>query len=937
MQKSNRFATYQARKGIAGRIEEYIETREFLDGRAEQGGYALAFVTGKTGIGKTAFIEDIRAEMKKERDKSETDWAVGHVDFTNPERRTSERALAQIRVNLAAEHSAAFPCFDAALAILFKESNPQKSVQEEYPRIYNSNFNELGDELLSWLGEREVVKDTVGGILGEIPGANFLKSTVLKFAESAWDKIKTWDVRDRLSTLEQMTTTEIRELLPDILAFDIERLQERRPELTFAFIADGLEHIGSDDDWLRTLVQNTQGHRWIVSGSEMPEWDQHGFEDVRAAQIALEPLDPGEVSDYLTRHEIFNEKAIDLIIDAAQGYPPHLELLMNRYQVFGGDAKPYRAIKAVRETARSEISPLSALSQEDRNRLGLLSLVMPLDRGTFDFLKEEFPLVIGVADWNGVLKSGQVVGNEDGTVELPQDVRDAVLRDFEGREPKLCASASARLRKHFVARAEAVDPAEEPDEELRLRIMSVQSLRYGDPRGYRKAYRALAEDLLANREFSGIETLRKRQKQDAPNAIWGRASENENVQASDLYARGLNLWMDATMALRVLPPRTYEARKAAEKLYQLTEDTPFFDPALCTEMGILIGESRALNDIADLATEVGTKAQMSGADAGLTLEQLSPVEDLDRALCGRGRNWDQAIVAAGKILKLGLRGEVEDDTKALLELLRQREFRVSRNCLADGGLVRYVAPPDRLIVLSGPDEYLGEPVPVVAPALARIKAITKLLGDGPDQKFEFALLQAEAKKVKDDYVMAEPAYMRAFEVADNDEQRASALYHLAKGIADKGDGDFFLPRLKTLAEFTMDESNDIRNEVRADIFQKIADMRLQVGHKPISVRGDLDRALGYTRWAPGVTRELCEKIIRQTVRIITSNRKETNEYGIDSFEDRLPFLQHLLDALEEGGPALIQCKPRTREEAFAEMERDRERAAARDAEPEIKF
>ncbi|NDV50105.1 hypothetical protein [Salipiger sp. PrR003] len=215
--------------------------------------------------------------------------------------------------------------------------------------------------------------------------------------------------------------------------------------------------------------------------------------------------------------------------------------------------------------------------------------------------------------------------------------------------------------------------------------------------------------------------------------------------------------------------------------------------------------------------------------------------------------------------------------------------------------------------------------------------ITKLLGDGPDQKFEFALLQAEAKKVKDDYVMAEPAYMRAFEVADNDEQRASALHHLAKGIADKGDGDFFLPRLKTLAEFTMDESNDIRNEVRADIFQKIADMRLQVGHKPISVRGDLDRALGYTRWAPGVTRELCEKIIRQTVRIITSNRKETNEYGIDSFEDRLPFLQHLLDALEEGGPALIQCKPRTREEALAEMERDRERAAARDAEPEIKF
>lgn len=82
---------------------------------------------------------------------------------------------------------------------------------------------------------------------------------------------------------------------------------------------------------------------------------------------------------------------------------------------------------------------------------------------------------------------------------------------------------------------------------------------------------------------------------------------------------------------------------------------------------------------------------------------------------------------------------------------------------------------------------------------------------------------------------------------------------------------------------------------------------------------------------------MCEKIIRQTVRIITSNRRETNEYGIDSFEDRLPFLQHLLDALEEGGPALIQCKPRTREEAFAEMERDRERAAARAAEPEIKF
>ncbi|WP_193789566.1 hypothetical protein [Salipiger sp. CCB-MM3] len=929
MQPRNRFANYQPRKGLAGRFFEKLGIQEFLWEQSRENEYALAFLSGKTGIGKTAFLEDIRAEMKQERLDHKTEWAVGHVDFKDPERRTPERALAQIRVSLASEHLAAFPCFDAALAILFKESNPHKDIQEEYPRIYNSQFNEIGDELLSWVGDRELVKETMGDLIGEIPGAKFLKSTVLKLAEAAVKKIKTHDVKVDLARLQKMPNTQIRELLPDILALDIQRLKTRRPELTIAFMVDSLEQLG-DDQWLRDLIQETKGTQWIISGKEIPAWEDHGFDNVTGLLTKLHPVYDHEVETYLEDAGIVDETAKRLIVKISSGFPPHFELLKNRYLDYGGDKNRLVALKAMGEAATSEIDPLVFMSATERNRLGLLSLVMPIDEETYNFLKIEYPSYVGAADWETFSTSSQICERAGGMASVTDEVREALLRDFEGREPKICERASGQLEKHFAERVEAAEVVDQ----TRLRIMQVQILRYTDPRGYRNAYKALAEDFLADRDFSSIKELRERQAFDAANSIWNKPRENERIREADLYGKALNLWLDAKVALSMFPPQTRDAYLAWESLHKLVENSSLNDPALRAEMGILTGDTRALTGIGDLAAEVATKAQLSGPEIGIEPEKLAPVRDLEMALCGRDWDWDGAIMAAGKVHKLGLPGDVQTDIEDLLKILRQREFRVSQNCLDRGSLERYVVPRGRQIVLSGPDEYYGEPRPVVMPALDRIKKISNILGDGASQKFEIALMQAEAKRVKEDYVRAESAYMRAYDIAGNDMQRLKALQQRAHGIAITGDNNFAPPRLKALAVFASDEGNDLPNDARADSFQKITDMRLKVGHHPRCGLGDLDRALRYARWAPDVTHELCANIINQSMRTIRAIPSEPDQHGIDYWKEQIPYLTILRDDLAEGGASAIQSRPRTREEVFAKMERDRQIAEEKAAQPE---
>src|SRR6056297_373037 len=98
------FENYRPRKGLAGRyFDQVFLDQHFADLRSQKD-YNLVFLTGRSGIGKTTMIETYRNNLEakrvsKDKDKRE-DVAVGMVDFSNPDRLTAERGLAQIRASL---------------------------------------------------------------------------------------------------------------------------------------------------------------------------------------------------------------------------------------------------------------------------------------------------------------------------------------------------------------------------------------------------------------------------------------------------------------------------------------------------------------------------------------------------------------------------------------------------------------------------------------------------------------------------------------------------------------------------------------------------------------------------------------------------------------------------------------------------------------------
>lgn len=880
---------------------------QHFDDLGLQDDYKLLFLTGRSGIGKTSMIETFRNHLEDKRTAKEQgqrrDVAIGLVDFSNPDRRAAERGLAQIRASLSANHArVTFPCFDLAIAVLFKESNPEKDIEQEYPKIFSKKFNLIGEDLLDWTSEWAVdpAKEVVGAVSG-FASSGFLKGMVMSGVQRILKHHECRDVREPMERIAGMPVNEIRRLLPDILAHDIRRMAEKRPDTRLLLIADSLEQ-SQDVKWFQRLIQQTKGIDVLVSSREMPDWGEQGFHTVAQRVMPLLPVNDEDLDEYLLEEGVEDDYARHSIIRYSRGHPQNFELLKSRYL---SDPEP----GTISDVFRNELSEVTSLPQDERNRLGLISMAVPLDRRTYDALKLAYPSYIGSTDWDTFCLNSYLEVTEDGVLDMPKTLQRELVLDFRGREPSLFTHVAETLHRHFFARCEGITHEPMSAEQARLWTLSMRNLRIHDPSAHIEKFDAFCEDLIAGRQFNAIAELRKfnvdrwflSSKHD------GEASRLEVLRIRELVAdmcaskrpcdhrQVQSAYQDLSRLENGDVKGTLEiarqcSLKSREAMIRQNYDEGFRGGNGAARKPAYIGGlhwDRPLPDNERLIIAEMVQAAKQTLDEEHTIDERSARACLDSLLKRSPPDTDDLLAAINRLPN-------DSASKGVFEEIAEywRDIRLlDAEAAVSSNYTTIVSDPEG--DLCEFSEHAHE-VNVVAKLLEDAERLSAVVGK-PRSVWKEKLIRAEADCLNGDYASSRPAFRKALDAAEGTCARVEVLSRELKRAVAADDFDS-----------VVEVADLVHSMMLADTFlmaDEKADTLLRAGNALISVSDDPRIADAPLRWAYDLladaeyaTTELCLGILESIIVVEGWGRDPdgtTGEAGM--------FL-HEIECVQEIGP-----------------------------------
>ncbi|ETX11960.1 hypothetical protein OCH239_18930 [Roseivivax halodurans JCM 10272] len=883
------FENYRPRQGLAGRYEEQFLLDRYFDDLRFQEDYNLLFLTGRSGIGKTTMIETYRNGLDGKRSSKEKnkrqDVAIGLVDFSNPDRRTAERGLAQIRASLSANHPrVTFPCFDLALTVLFKESNPEKDIEQEYPRIFSKKFNLIGEELLDWTAEWAVdpAQEVVGAVSG-FANSGFLKGMVMSGVHRILKHHECRDVREPMERIASMPVTEIRRLLPDILAHDIRRMSAKRPDTRLLLIADSLEQT-QEVKWLQRLIQQTKGIDVLVSSREMPDWGEQGFHTVVQRVMPLPPVGAEDLDEYLAAEGIDDPHARDSIVRYSRGHPQKFELLKSRYL-----SDPDLA--TISDVFQNELSEVSSLPQEERNRLGLISMAVPLDRETYDALKLAYPSYLGSTDWDTFFLNSYLEVSEDGVLDMPATLQRELVADFRGREPSLFTHIAETLHRHLSARCEAITRNPMSADQIRLWSLAMRSLRIHDPDAHIEEFGELCGDLIDGRQFEAIFELRKF------NSTRWFLSGADGVQASRLeHLRICELVADMSASKR---PRDHRhVQIAYQNLSRLEEDEVDVGLEITKRCSLKYREAMITQSYDLGVRETARKPVSIGMN---TWEPILPdterliidhmVQTAQKAL-DETHTTDQsgARVCLDKLLKtsrpktddlLAVINSLPDDNAAREAVVKIAEYyRDIRLLEAEAAVsenyTTMVIDPEA--TLSDFSQHAYE-VNVVAKYLEDADRLTDVVG-APRVPGKVQLIRAEASCLDGDYASSRPAFRNAMDVAEGSYAPVAVLSRELTRAVTADDFNAVVEVADLVQSITQTDTYLMADE-KADTLLRAGNALISVSEDPNIAGAPLRVAYDLLADAEYLTTELCVGVLKSRI-VVRGWGHEPGSYEADT-------------------------------------------------------
>ena len=388
---------------------------------------------GFGGLGKTALLNEFHRRITGDNGKQHIKVSV--LDFRTSAHRDPMQALLQMRRDFGKVHRTQFPTFDVAFDCLYKREHPGGAVSSEYPDIYGRDESDIV-EFLEGLGH---------AVYG-VPWVGLL----YKFARRLPERLRKWwekpDVQQHIADIDRYTAIELREKLPEFLAFDLSRaLQTKERPPRFVLMLDTYEALWSEtaqrgiynpriDDWVRQLVERSPGILVTVFSRDKLRWDEYDPAwDSRMEQHLLGGLSPEDAALFLTRAGVRPDSVRKRIVAAACGLPLYLDLAVTQYE------RLVRNGSSVKDDDFAETPEgllyrfLEHLTDAERSELLLASYPDEIDETLFDALADAFPGVVAGVIWLRFNRHSFNTQNGDGSIVIHSLVREG-LQKLERRE-----------------------------------------------------------------------------------------------------------------------------------------------------------------------------------------------------------------------------------------------------------------------------------------------------------------------------------------------------------------------------------------------------------------------------------------------------------------------------------------------------------------------
>lgn len=363
--------------------KEFIEAFEKALRNIDQNDYSILVYYGVAGIGKTSLRKELSALLEKHNESDKQTRVIWtSIDFATEQYRQPYKFLEVLSSQLRQKYNIKFNSFDIALATYWKKVNPRVPLVKE-------NYS-----------EESIVRDVLD-ICNEFVPVNLIPN-VFNLTKSLPERYQKWVLKHKedISRLSDFEPTEIEELLPVYLTYDLADYLQETSESAVIFI-DTYEALwekerekGSFNDrdkWFRKLIENIQKScLWVICGREDLRWEEVD-EDWKnyLNQLKIGKLPEKDALDLLKHCGITEEDIQKVLIESSEGVPYYLELSIDTY----------RKIKKKKQPAPGDFAKVpdgifcrfvKYLDREEKSTLKVLSVPRYWDREMFEILIEKF-------------------------------------------------------------------------------------------------------------------------------------------------------------------------------------------------------------------------------------------------------------------------------------------------------------------------------------------------------------------------------------------------------------------------------------------------------------------------------------------------------------------------------------------------------------------
>lgn len=266
---------------------------------------------GIGGIGKSSLSKELIEIHKIDN----TNNIIMYVDLTPPEDRNMGNAI----LKLADSCGVSLISFELAYAIYFIKKHPQVAYGREKEGFTNSKFIGTGLNILSLFD---------GGLTSSI--GQLMEKVIVKVK----NHIISSDIKDALLDFSEKDLSEMEEMLPAFLSYDINKILTKEKDKKLLIMIDTFEALNEDvfekhhksknEEWIREIITYFPSDEipsaiFCILGRDKIEWGDEWDEVIEDYQ--LKEFDRKYSLEYLKQYQIEHPELVESIIKSSKGHP----------------------------------------------------------------------------------------------------------------------------------------------------------------------------------------------------------------------------------------------------------------------------------------------------------------------------------------------------------------------------------------------------------------------------------------------------------------------------------------------------------------------------------------------------------------------------------------------------------------------------------------